>query len=406
MQPDARTAPTVLLADADPWSRETLAQIVRSVRSDAVLFSVGDGQSALDTWNRQPFALVLAEQNLPGLNGLELLRRMRRQRQPRQAFILFSARVDSASVREVAPLAPTAYLAKPFKPEDLIRRLQELLLGEDDAPAPETPSLPEDLSLERYLEQRRDGASGAPLFVGVQTALERCMNPKQCDLEALAAEFGRDPQITACLIAAANSAARHQGTPCQTLPQALARLGMGATLNLVLGLCLQSASRLDDPRLAGPAQQYCERAQRAAEFGQRLARLLGANGAQCYTAGLLHSLGDLAVLRSLQDWCNAGRTLENNDIERMLKRFGAAFGSSLRIRWRLPLELRQLIAALYGMDTGVYSREALVVNLAGQAARLTEEDDPTRLLQSKAARLLKLSRMQLEAWLQIEPDAE
>ena len=47
-----------------------------------------------------------------------------------------------------------------------------------------------------------------------------------------------------------------------------------------------------------------------------------------------------------------------------LAQFGAAYGSALRTRWRLPLELRELIAAVYQLGGGVYSREALVLNMA------------------------------------------
>ena len=75
--------------------------------------------------------------------------------------------------------------------------------------------------------------------------------------------------------------------------------------------------------------------------------------------------------------------------------FGAAYGSALRARWRLPHELRQLIAAIYSLEGGVYARDALVVNLAAQMARLTEHEGLEALAAGKTARLLKVGLSEL-----------
>ena len=38
----------------------------------------------------------------------------------------------------------------------------------------------------------------------------------------------------------------------------------------------------------------------------------------CYTAGLLHRLGDLALLRTLQDWCDGGGALDEARLDELL----------------------------------------------------------------------------------------
>lgn len=214
----------------------------------------------------------------------------------------------------------------------------------------------------------------------------------------LEAEFGRDPQITAGLIAAANSAARHVGPACQTLGQALRRLGLGHSLNLVLGFSLQRAIQLGEPLLAERAMHFWDLSQRCADIAWELADALGADVERCYTAGLLHRLGDLALLRTLQDWCDGGGALDEARLDELLGRFGASFGSALRARWRLPLELRRLIAAAYQFG-GVLSREELILSLATQAASLPE-DDAEQLAESKAARMLGLDGERLAKLLQ------
>lgn len=67
-------------------------------------------------------------------------------------------------------------------------------------------------------------------------------------------------------------------------------------------------------------------------------------------------------------------------------------------RWRLPLELRRLIAAAYQFG-GVLSREELILSLATQAASLPE-DDAEQLAESKAARMLGLDGERLAKLLQ------
>jgi HD-like signal output (HDOD) protein len=111
---------------------------------------------------------------------------------------------------------------------------------------------------------------------------------------------------------------------------------------------------------------------------------------------LLHSLGDLAVVGCLQEWLQAGGTLDDEQIKRSLEKYSAAFGSALRTRWRLPLELRELIAAVYQYNTGVNTREVLVMNLAGHMARLGDQDSVTALVKTKPARLLKMTVADLQ----------
>ncbi|WP_053148990.1 HDOD domain-containing protein [Pseudomonas sp. P97.38] len=389
--------PRVLIAEADPASRELLEEVLSHVRCDAQVDSCSDGREALELLGRNPYDLVVADWELPGVDGLSLLRGLRQQpRTPVLPFILMSRRNDSASVREVLPLAPTAYLSKPLNRENLIQRLQGLLLGGPEA-ADAAPTLEPGLTLAAFLERRRDQSQGAPLMTDVQVAVKRSLNPKGLDLKQLEEEIRTDPQITAALIAAANSAAQHQsGGPVQTVAQALYQLGSGPSMNLILGLTLKRCARLSVPGLAHYAERYWQLSLYTAEYARTIARLLDLEQERCYCAGLLHRLGDLAVLRCLEEWKQAGGELdEPEEVGDCLERFGAGFGSALRTRWRLPLELRELIAAVYGLGGGVYSREALVMNMAAQMARLPAHEGLEELARGRTARLLKVGLPEL-----------
>ncbi|MBC3779188.1 MULTISPECIES: response regulator [Pseudomonas] len=394
---DLPAAPRVLIAEADPWSRDLLKQVLLNVRCDARLDLCADGQQAMSLLSEVPYDLAIVDWELPGVDGLNVLRSVRqRKRNPPLPFILMSSRNDSASVREAIPLAPTAYLTKPLNMEGLTERLQGLLLNAGEAVVCEVPVLAPGMTLAVFLERRREQADGAPLMTDVQVAVKRSLNPEGLDLKLLEQEVRTDPQITAVLIAAANSAAQHHGAPVQTLAQALHRLGTGQSMNLILGLALKRSARLSDPCLADYAERYWGLSLHTAEYARTLARLLDLDQERCYCAGMLHRLGDLALLRCLQEWQQAGGALDDQEeVGEALAQFGAAYGSALRTRWRLPLELRELIASVYALGGGVYSREALVMNMAAQMARLTEHEGVEELAKSRTARLLKIGLPEL-----------
>lgn len=393
---DSPSEPRVLIAEGDPWVRDMLTQVLLNVRCDASLQVCADGHEALSALASQP-DLIIASRELPGLDGLDLLRSVRaKRRQPPLPFILLSSRSDSASVREALPLAPTAYMSKPLNMDSLRQRLEQLLLSAGAPVACSVPPLPANMTLTRFLEDRRATADGGPLLADVQKAVKRSLKAQGLNLKVLEEEVRTDPQITAVLIAAANSAALHHDGQVQSLLQALNKLGSTQSMNLILGLALKRSATLDDPLLSGYAERYWALSLHTAEYARTLARVLELDEERCYCAGLLHCLGELAVLRCMQEWRQAGGELDETSIELALEQSAAAYGSALRTRWRLPLELRELIAAVYHLGGGVYSREALVMNLVGQLVHLPAEAPLDAVVESKAARLLKVGVSELK----------
>ena len=373
----------VLVAESDGRIAALLADLVQQVRADAFVHQVSDGEAALAYCHSHLPDLVIADRELPLLDGLELLRQLRKR--PRAVplpYILISAQLDAASVRAALPLSPSAYLAKPLDVEKLRERLQ-LILPEVGAGAGHPP-----LSLEDYLEGSRQEGKGAPLLSDVRGAVTQCLQSKEQDLGELEASFSRDPQVTAMLISAAGAAA--QGSPCQTLSQALQRLGIPRALNLVLGLTLQRSSAVRDPRLGELAAAALDQALRSAELARWLAQALRLDAELCYTAGLLHNIGELALLRALQSWLDDGGELEDQQITQAVLDRSAPFGSALRIQLRLSLSLRELVAAYYSLDRGVFSRESLVLNLTRLLLELAPEEPLNALSEQRCVRMLQI----------------
>jgi DNA-binding NtrC family response regulator len=83
-------------------------------------------EEALALLEREDFGCVLADKNLPGIDGIELVRRVR-QAQPHCACIVMTAYASTDSVLEAMRLGAVDYIEKPF--DDLGRLVERI----DDA---------------------------------------------------------------------------------------------------------------------------------------------------------------------------------------------------------------------------------------------------------------------------------
>ncbi|MFP5339443.1 MAG: HDOD domain-containing protein [Gammaproteobacteria bacterium] len=378
----------VLVAYNEPWRADQLCQLVRELRPGMRVQPAADGHAALELCKRQVPSLLIIDGELEGLDGRQQLRELRRhgptQRLP---CVLISARTDTASVRTVLPLAPAAYLGKPYDLDDLRQRLDRLLPRSAGRAGVTTPAVAD--TVESFLERMRPHNRGAPLQEAVLVALQRLQGGDQ-DFAELEELLTRDPQVTARLISVASNGAAQPAAPCLGLAQARRQLGAARSLQLVTELALQHNARLPEPRLAELAGQLGHQALRTARLASWLARQLKLDVELCFSAGLLQNIGELALLRSLQEWLDSGGALDEADLQRCLRERAAGFGSALRAQWALPLELRQVISAYYALGAGVLRREALVLNLTRLLIELPADAEPASLAGERTVRLLRI----------------
>jgi DNA-binding NtrC family response regulator len=85
-----------------------------------------DGESAVELLWRERFDLVIADKNLPGINGLEVLRRAK-DRDPTVATLLVTGYSSRESAEEAMVIGIDDYIVKPFDVEDLADKVEEVL---------------------------------------------------------------------------------------------------------------------------------------------------------------------------------------------------------------------------------------------------------------------------------------
>jgi DNA-binding response OmpR family regulator len=129
----------ILIVDDDPMIRHFVDLVLTQQGYKAVTAAASD--TALQLLGRESFALVLLDINMPGMTGLDILRLMR-ARPGRPKILMMTAHRDPVTIMKAMEQGADGYLAKPFKPQDLIKRMEAILRSPPPAAAP--PAKPDD----------------------------------------------------------------------------------------------------------------------------------------------------------------------------------------------------------------------------------------------------------------------
>lgn len=116
----------ILIVEDDAAMRQVLHLRLKALHYDAV--PVADAVSAMTEARRQAPDLVLLDLGLPGGGGLNILQRF--QSIPRLAVIpviVLSARQRTAMEQPVLDAGARAFFQKPADPEELHKKIRELL---------------------------------------------------------------------------------------------------------------------------------------------------------------------------------------------------------------------------------------------------------------------------------------
>ena len=111
----------VLIVDDDPQVRKILE---RMLGEDYEIFSVEEGNRALDCIAQSPPDLVILDIMMPGISGIEVCRRIREEHPERDIHVLMLSAKDSQSDRRRAlEYGADDYVTKPFHIDSLVRKI-------------------------------------------------------------------------------------------------------------------------------------------------------------------------------------------------------------------------------------------------------------------------------------------
>lgn len=114
--------PAILIVDDEPQVTRSLA---RSLRDRFTVFTAASADEALAIVEREPIAVILSDQRMPGVTGVQLLERVRDIR-PDTLGILLSGYTDAAALVDALNLGNIrGFLPKPWDIHQLRRQLEQ-----------------------------------------------------------------------------------------------------------------------------------------------------------------------------------------------------------------------------------------------------------------------------------------
>ncbi len=117
----------ILVVDDSRAMRSIVIRAVRQAGFDATFAEAADGAEALRVIRHSPPALVMADWNMPGMNGMELLRSLRAEGSDVKMGFVTSE--SDPGMRKMAYRAGALFmLTKPFTP-DAIKAVLRPVLG-------------------------------------------------------------------------------------------------------------------------------------------------------------------------------------------------------------------------------------------------------------------------------------
>ena len=118
-------AKTILVVDDDPGILFVLVEFLTGL--GYVIITAQNGKEGLDKFNKQRFDLVIADVQMPIMNGLDLLKWIK-TKSPRTPVLLITGFLPSKAQESTMTAKADGYLMKPFELERLKLTIRKFLV--------------------------------------------------------------------------------------------------------------------------------------------------------------------------------------------------------------------------------------------------------------------------------------
>lgn len=373
----------VIIVEDDELMADLLETVVAGLHPSLRVFKAFTVGEALELWQAKAPGLFVVDWSLPDGSGLGLLREIR-TKDKEVSVVMVTGRADRDSILKAAHYGISGYISKPFSIEMLHERLYGML----------KTVLPEDSgteTLDELLTSKLESGIQIPTRMDVAGILGLMERADDLSGAQLAERWQKEPALCARLLEVANrSSFRRTGEPIATVRDAISVMGVPMALSQALALALDTGSAFRSPALAQRAKHHQAEAEAVGSEAQKIALVLSKKTLEFQTAGLLSRMGELAVLNVMDRFVQQGRELTDSDIEGGLRAWAQQYGNRLKVQWRLPLTIRQMIGAVHHLSREDVRQNLLVMRAASLIAG-GQTDTPECL------RLLR--QLGLENWL-------
>ncbi|MBE0487332.1 response regulator [Marinobacter sp.] len=361
-----------LILEDDELVGELLETVVAGIHQGAAVSlarSLTEARQLIDGSDR--YQLYLVDWQLPDGSGLELVKQVR-ARDRDVPIVMVSGRSDRESVIKAAHHGISGYITKPLDVQLLHERLSKLVPSEAAGHG----------SADEYLQASLNSVIQLPTDIDPADVLDLIGRQQELSPAQLAERWREEAALTARLLDVANSSSfRRTGKPVESLKDAITNMGVAMALNQALALALDVAGKIENPGLQAQARVFHDMALQVAREAYKLAVRLGKSPSLFQQAGLLSRLGELAVLKVLNQFSAEGGSLATSEIEQCLGQWSQDYGNRLKVHWKLPLSLRDMIGAVHFLPKDSTREDRLVMRAAALVAGgQSDSDDCQRLL--------------------------
>jgi len=400
----------VLLADDDANITLALKLIINSNFPCEGIDIAADGMEAWEKIQANAYDLVLSDWNMPRMDGNQLLKKIREnERTKKLPFLMMTIRTDIESVSAAVKAGVTDYVIKPFDKQALIQKIGKLANKQPlQNITKETPVKTGDGAVDqkaisvKIMELIGKGEVTLPAMPQVVFAIEETMKKEDANVNDLSKLIAMDVGISSKLMGVANSVFYGGLTECTAVDEAILRLGMQETKQLVYLIANRNLFALKDRRYEKIIEDLYIHSVACGAAGQAMAKHLRLNDSHNFFAlGLLHDIGKLLVLQVLSEITKDTRGVDITLAKNIMDSLHNKAGYMLLEKWNFPKIYSQIALAHENIsDLEDPEEELAVIYLANRYVRRLGysliPDDGQDILNEKPAKLLKLNAEVLE----------
>jgi HD-like signal output (HDOD) protein/CheY-like chemotaxis protein len=359
----------ILFVDDESNILQGLQRMLHPMRKDWEMKFVEGGVEALSLLQREPFAVVVTDMRMPGMDGIQLLCEVK-QKFPEVIRVVLSGYSDHEMVMKSIPLAHQ-FLSKPCDPQDLISTISRACALGDMLGDPALKKL-----VTRF--------STLPSLPTLYHQMEEAIRSEESSIASIAEIISQDQSMTAKILQLANSAYFGLPRAVNNPAEAVHYIGLKALEALIISVHIFTQFRN-----ASRFQPFLDRLWLHSRTTAGIAELISKREGLDKTmsgyasmAGLLHDCGKLVLADNFPEKYEQALSLVEGEQIPLWQAEGKIFGvhhgsigAYLLGIWGLPNPIIEALA--FHHQPRSFPQDRFNVLTAVHAANALEREDQT-----------------------------
>ena len=367
----------ILTIDDELVSREKMKKIMGSFGQCE---SVENGYDGLELFKaalsaKEPFDLITIDVSMPDMDGTEVLHSMREieeefsvPKDARARTIMVTSHSDKDTIITCVQAGCDDYIVKPFDKTVISQKLYRYGLC-DNIESDDQPSIRKFVM--QTVTSFRDGKIELPVLSHVVNDILEEMKKPDSGIEVMAGLIEQDAVISMKLLATANSPAYRGAEKVHSVVNAIPRLGLKETQNIVTAIASKSLFKTKDKNCEELMGKLWMHSVACAYCTRSIAGVIRyPDREKLFMMGLLHDIGKVLLLKTIGSNTGEGIVFDRSEVIESLQEVHASFGAALLSEWGFDRDFQQVAShhdwATFKPDT---LKELLIVNLANILAR-------------------------------------